>query len=1005
MGYIHYQLLRSRKAEDLMEAYKETIKLYKGLGVKPKFQRLDNETSNLLEDYFKEEGIEFQYAVPHSHQSNIAERAIRTAKNHLLSVLATSSDEFPRDLWDQAIPQAELTLNHLVSFKPDPSKSAYHGLHGRTWDFMAHPIAPFGTKVCIYVSTDDRLTWDYHGLPGFYLGPANLHYRAFRVYVISTESERVAESLDWFPVPYKMPGAAPEDAILMILDDLEKAIMNITTNLSYPNISEEVTQRIGPESTAESVIKPIRTLMDMYFRKSDDAIGNIGPTLERNELPSQDIRTTNTEYISPSIPLEESDPKVDGRWSTRGQDGEYDEDYVPERNQEKTRTDLPMSESEPERDGNFITGNTRSQQRKRRRLANQAARAQSVHLTSDKPTQKKLVTEDWRDLPSKSQWSFAGATVLDELTGSPLKYAHLRRQKAAAKWLEAEHTEFVRLITGTGTMKFIKPGALPRDRTASYYNPQPEIKIKEGKEVYRIRGTYGGDRGDPYDEDKSAYVADATTVKCLLNKVVSTAGAKFMTLDIKDFYLGTDLRRKQYMRIHRRMIPKATMSEFGIYDPTYWRNDYILVEISKGIYGLPEAGKLAQERLYKHLAEHGYVPAENTTGLLSHKTRDTYFTLVVDDFGVYYTDAKDVEYLIETLQKLYEITIDWTGTKYLGLTINHDIASSVLCISMPDYIAKALIRFDLDQIQRAVHSPMKYTRVRYSSAPQVTVEDKSGEISAERKKRIEQIVGVILYYSRMVDPTMLTSVNKIASRQAKPTREVEEDAIRLLQYANTYPVAITVFRASDMKLRIVSDASYNSESIARSRAGGYHDLVKNAEDPYLEAPNGAILCVSSLIDCVVASAAEAEYAALFMNAQQGAIIRATLEDMGCKQEVTPIYTDNKCAEGIANETITLQKSKSMDMRFHWVRDRVRQQQFQVIWREGLDNIADYFTKTHPTAHYKMKRDLYVLTPTKEEFNSSKGVLMAAYSAIARYMDRLANRRHNVPIPVQLEKKR
>jgi len=782
---------------------------------------------------------------------------------------------------------------------------------------MAHPIAPFGIKVCIYVSTDERLTWDYHGLPGFYLGPASVHYRAFRVYVTSTESERVAESLDWFPVPYKMPGAAAEDAILMILDDLEKAITGISTNLSQSDMSEGTTQMLGTEGIAKTVLKPIRTLMNMYFRKPDGTGNYMVPTSERNEIQAPD-RTTIEDTHAPTLSQGGTDSKTHGRWSTGEHDGEHDDDYVPEHSRDKTILDMPSIETniEPERDSNFIMGNTRSQQRKRSRQTNLAARARREM--------------DWRDLPCQLPKNFAGVTVLDELTGNPLKYAHLHKQKAAAKWLEAEHIEFVRLITGTGTMKFIKPGELPRDRTASYYNPQPEIKIKEGKEVYRIRGTYGGDRGDPYDEDKSAYVADATTVKCLLNKVVSTEGAKFMTLDIKDFYLGTDLKRKQYMRIHRRMIPKATMDEFEISDPTFWRNDYIVVEISKGIYGLPEAGKLAQERLYKHLSNHGYVPAANTPGLLSHKTRDTYFTLVVDDFGVYYTNVEDVEYLIETLQKLYEITIDWTGTKYLGLTINHDIEKAVLCISMPEYIAKAMIRFDLDHIQRAVHSPMKYTRIKYSSAPQLTVEDTSGEISPERKKWIEQVVGVILYYSRMVDPTMLTSVNKIASRQAKPTNEVEEDAIRLLQYAATYPIAVTVFRASDMQLRIVSDASYNSESNARSRAGGYHDLVKNSADPYLEAPNGAILCVSSLISCVVASAAEAEYAALFMNAQHGAILRTTLEDMDCKQQVTPIYTDNKCAEGIANESITLQKSKSMDMRFHWVRDRVRQQQFQVI---------------------------------------------------------------------------
>ena len=100
---------------------------------------------------------------------------------------------------------------------------------------------------------------------------------------------------------------------------------------------------------------------------------------------------------------------------------------------------------------------------------------------------------------------------------------------------------------------------MPRDRKPSYYNPQPEHKCKDGVLVYRIRGTYGGDHGDPYLEDKAAYIADLTTVKLLLNKVVSTPGARFMTVDITDFYLGTPLVKKQYMKVHKKMIPEETM--------------------------------------------------------------------------------------------------------------------------------------------------------------------------------------------------------------------------------------------------------------------------------------------------------------------------------------------------------------------------------------------------------------------------------------------------------------
>ena len=56
--------------------------------------------------------------------------------------------------------------------------------------------------------------------------------------------------------------------------------------------------------------------------------------------------------------------------------------------------------------------------------------------------------------------------------------------------------------------------------------------------MWRVRGTYGSDRGDPYPDDTVAYVVDLTTVKLLLNSVVSTPHARFITMDITDFYLG-----------------------------------------------------------------------------------------------------------------------------------------------------------------------------------------------------------------------------------------------------------------------------------------------------------------------------------------------------------------------------------------------------------------------------------------------------------------------------------
>ncbi len=122
--------------------------------------------------------------------------------------------------------------------------------------------------------------------------------------------------------------------------------------------------------------------------------------------------------------------------------------------------------------------------------------------------------------------------------------------------------------------------------------------------------------------------------------------------------------------------------------------------------------------------------------------------------------------------------------------------------------------------------------------------------------------------------------------------------------------------------------------------------------------NGSIHVFSTIIPCVVASAGEAKYTALFAAGQHAASLRTTLADMGYTQEPTIIMCDNTSAIGIATDSIKQKRSKAVDMRFHWIRDRVRQNQFIVAYIPTQQNLADYFTKTLPKeSHNKLHSHL------------------------------------------------
>ena len=87
--------------------------------------------------------------------------------------------------------------------------------------------------------------------------------------------------------------------------------------------------------------------------------------------------------------------------------------------------------------------------------------------------------------------------------------------------------------------------------------------------------------------------------------------------------------------------------------------------------------------------------------------------------------------------------------------------------------------------------------------------------------------------------------------------------------------------------------------------------------------NGNIFVMCGILKFVVCSAAEAESAALFLNAKAGKIIGLILEELGHPQPPTPIHCDNQTATGIANDTVKKHRSRSMEMRFFWITDQVK----------------------------------------------------------------------------------
>ena len=266
--------------------------------------------------------------------------------------------------------------------------------------------------------------------------------------------------------------------------------------------------------------------------------------------------------------------------------------------------------------------------------------------------------------------------------------------------------------------------------------------------------------------------------------------------------------------------------------------------------------------------------------------------------------------------------------------------------------------------------PHEWTAPVYGARQQFAAKDNTPALNIRDVKRVQEVLGTFLYYGRAVDCTILADVGSIATHQSNATQMTLRAITQLLHYAATHPDAVVGFKASDMVLHVESDASYLSETKARSRVAGYHYLSTTpttpGKAPLPDAPspplNGPINVVSKIMREVLSSAAETELGSLFYNGKEAVSKRITLEELGHLQPPTPVVADNSTASGIANDCVKQKRSKAMDMRFYWIRDHVRQGQFIVYWKRGSSNRADYFTKHHPAKHHQQKRLEYLQQP-------------------------------------------
>jgi hypothetical protein len=219
------QPIKDRTSPELLKAFQVMEQELVARGLTPKFMKLDNEASKLLKDYLHQQDITFKLVPPCSHIQNSAERAIRSFKDHLIAGLCSTDKSFPMHLSGRILPQAVMTLNMLRTSRITPKLSAATHILGQ-YDFNKAPMAPPGTRIIAHETPGRRRTWAPHGQYGWYIGPALEHYRCYTVYITKTISNRIVETVEFFPQKFILPLPSSQDLATQAVKDLTHALLH-----------------------------------------------------------------------------------------------------------------------------------------------------------------------------------------------------------------------------------------------------------------------------------------------------------------------------------------------------------------------------------------------------------------------------------------------------------------------------------------------------------------------------------------------------------------------------------------------------------------------------------------------------------------------------------------------------------------------------------------------------------------------------------------------------------
>ena len=458
--------------------------------------------------------------------------------------------------------------------------------------------------------------------------------------------------------------------------------------------------------------------------------------------------------------------------------------------------------------------------------------------------------------------------------------------------------------------------SLPEGRTAIgsrwVYTVKDSLNGSNTHKARFVAKGYSQQKGVDYQET-FAPTANITSIRCIM-QLAAQYGLELHQMDVKTAYLHADIDTDIYME---------QAEGFEVYDKY---DKKLVYKLNKSIYGLKQSGRNWNNLLHEFLIDNQFTQSQSDNCVYTRYTQDGLVIILiwVDDLIIAANNDKLMSEVKHMLGSKFAMKDLGRLSYFLGMRFEQ--GEGYVKMDQSHYVNKLLEKHNMSECKPR-------------STPSEPKIESEGEEVDEKKYR--EIVGSLIYLMICTRPDICWIVTRLSQFLSRPLQSHWVAAKHVLRYLKGTIDQNLCYRKSDDTLSVIgySDADWASNSEDRRSTSGYCFS--------LSARGPLISWKSKKQPTVALSTCEAEYIALTVAAQEGLYLIQWLNHFQgiSLPEYCVIHEDNQGAIALANNPVSHQRSKHIDIRYHFIRNLVRNETIQLRYCPTEDMVADIMTKS------------------------------------------------------------